>query len=674
MPVGEAGARPEEPRSGRWIDIPLELLVLGGGLLILARVLLRGFWHPHVAWAVPPVVVGALLAVRVRRGVLRGERNNWRPGRWLSGVRTPTLVLAGCFLVVVALVPPSRQTLGADGANYLQQMSDVILHGRLSTQPGIEPGATILQAPFFVLGHAATLAISAAGGDAVPDGTGLVYRSALRLGSAAYGLLAAALAWFICRRFFPPTFSAVCVGGVWLSSTLFHYSVAEPGMTHAAAAALASLLLLLWLRAREKPQRAGRWIAVALVGGLLVSTQRYDVYLLLPAVMTGAGFVSARWQGGDVSTRRRILLAVAGAAGAFTLALLPLVFISFALPGGFLLDPQTIGTTMLGRWDRPHIGEVLFSSNRGLFAWTPVALLGTIGLVVFARRERRIAVALLATLALGVVVLGSNPTWSAGWSFGARRFTEAFAILALGFNAFATAALRRPRVLGAVGLVGLIAVNLSLSFQYRWGAVGGGDTVSFTRAIQEVVADVYGLVGHPPSWPANWLFAARYGVGPDRFDDLYGQLPRAQWRVRLGTAEDAAILGRGWSGPYGESPNVQRWAQGTDATLLFTLPGPVDRRLVLEGAAAWHSEGRVQGIAVEVNGEAAGRLILTTRARRLGLIVPASLWSEGLNEVCFRPEWVLSPREAWETGQPPYGAWYAADVWLRPEGDHESDR
>ena len=137
---------------------------------------------------------------------------------------------------------------------------------------------------------------------------------------------------------------------------------------------------------------------------------------------------------------------------------------------------------------------------------------------------------------------------------------------------------------------------------------------------------------------------------------------------RLGAPEDAAIVGRGWSRPYGEAPDRQRWALGEESTLLFTLSVPIDRRLLLRAAAARWAERPVQGLAIEVNGSPAGRFTLAPSVRSVAMVLPATLWSEGLNEVRFRSEWSLSRREAWETGQPAYGAWRLEEVLLEPAG------
>ena len=137
--------------------------------------------------------------------------------------------------------------------------------------------------------------------------------------------------------------------------------------------------------------------------------------------------------------------------------------------------------------------------------------------------------------------------------------------------------------------------------------------MSFLTVVQGSAADFHRTLGHPGSWPANWVFAWKYGVSPGRFDDLFGRLPRHSWGLKIGSPEDAAVLGRGWSRV--EEGESGRWAEGEDATLLFTLTDPVDRRLRLRGAAARDPGARTQSVSVEVNGEAAGSLSLTPDGR-----------------------------------------------------------
>lgn len=594
-------------------------------------------------------------------GGRRPSRSRTAAGSWPAN---ETLLLWATFFFTLALVRPSVGTLGADGHSYLAQLEGFFLRGELAAQPGIEPGASLLWAPFYLLGHGIARLASQPGLGVATDGASEPHGNALRLGAVVYGLLASLLAQRSASRFVTPRVAAVGAAGFWLGSSLYHYTVAEPAMAHAPGAALSSLLLLLWLRAREAPEQARRWVAAAFAGGLLVTVQRYDAYLLLPVLLSATALAWWHWRQGDSAGRRRTALAVAGAVAAFGLAVLPLVLSTLASPDRFLLSPEIIRSQMLSDWARPHILPVLFSSNGGLFAWTPLAVPAVVGLVLLVRRDPRVGLALLATLALGVYVLASTPTWSAGFSFGARRFTEAYPILVLGLCVAAEALLRRPWVLGLAALALFVLQSILFSQQVQRGRVLPGDAVSFLTVVQGSAVDFYRTLGHPGSWPANWVFAWRHGVSPGRFDDLFGRTPRHGWGLRIGSPEDAAVLGRGWS--RAEEGETGRWAVGEDATLLPTLTDPVDRRLRLRGAAARDPGARAQSVWVEVNGRAAGSLSLTPGGRAWEAVVPAAAWRPGLNEIRFRAAWRLSRKEAWAAGQPPFAAWRLEEIGVEP--------
>jgi len=668
MAAKTSGSRGLAPRRWRGLDVATDL---GLGLLaafVVLRLLLRrparmlfpegALGSPAwLSWVLSPPGFWSSLVVILALVAFRGRARPWS-SRW------PDLVLAVPLLLMLGLMLPTRETIGADGGVYVEQLSGVLLGGRPFTHPGAEPGVLVLLAPFYLLAHGVALTARAVGLDVAANGETEPYRNALRLGAAAYGLLAALFAQRAAARFVRPLLAAVCAAGFWLASTLYHYTLAEPVMAHAPGAAASSLLLLLWLRAREAPERGRRWVAVALVGGLLVTIQRYDAYLLLPALVSGTALVWSRWSRGDPEGRRRTALAVAAAGAAFGLAALPLVVLTLASPDRFLLSPEIIRTQMLTDWARPHIGPLLFSSNGGLFAWTPLAVPAVMGLVLLVRRDRKVGLALLATLALGVYVLASNPTWSAGLSFGARRFTEAYPLLVLGLCVAADALLRRPWALGLSALALFVAQNVLFSEQVRQGRVEAGDALSFLTLAQGSAADFHEALGHPGSWPANWVFAWKHGVSPGRFDDLFGRLPRHGWALRMGSPEDAAVLGRGWSRV--EEGGAGRWAQGEEATLLFTLTTPVDRRLRLRGMAPRDPGARTQSVWVEVNGEDAGSLSLTPEERVWEAVVPAASWRPGLNEVRFRAAWSLSRKEAWAVDQPPFAAWRLEEIAVEP--------
>jgi hypothetical protein len=198
------------------------------------------------------------------------------------------------------------------------------------------------------------------------------------------------------------------------------------------------------------------------------------------------------------------------------------------------------------------------------------------------------------------------------------------------------------------------------------GRVAPEDAVSFSRATEAVTRDLYAAVGHPPSWPANWLFAWRHGVRPDRFDHLFGRVPRRRWVIGPGSEDGAAVRGRGWSRTAGGATPLPWWAVGRQTTLLFTLSEPVDRRLDLRVGGARHPPGRLQGMVVSVNGHRVLGTRLGPEEGATSLVVPARAWERGLNEIRFQSDWTLSASEAWETGQPAHAAWRLIGLTLEP--------
>jgi hypothetical protein len=578
-----------------------------------------------------PVVLIALLllALRVAVAMWRDVPAGLRPGRWFAGLRVPALVLAAACGLLVAARPPTASPMGADEQAYLRQLHGIVFEGRLG-EAGVEPGAVLLWMPFYLLAHGVVGVLRLGGADLAADGWSEPYRNAIRLGSTVLALIAAALAWDVSRRFVPPLLAAVCVTAFWLGSPLFHYSWAEPAMAHAPAAALVSLLVWLWDRLSRGSAGAGTWVALGLTAGLLVSTQRYDVYFLVLPLFSVGALLRERFRPG---ARRVALAALAG-----LVALVPLVFVGLGGPSRFLVNPATAERIFLSDWRHPHVAEQLFASNGGLFAWTPLAIVGVAGLVLLARREPRTGVPLLVTLAIGVWLLASNTVWWGGWSFGARRLTEAFSVLALGLSVGAQALLRRPALLGLALLVPLVGLNMSWSGQVWKGRIRQGDSISFASASRNAVTDLYRSLGHPFSWPAPWLFAWRYGVSPGRFDALFGRVPREEWVVSVGSPEDEAILGRGWSQAVEDEDGTRfRRSAGAVSSLLVTLGPPRPRLLLLRAAAEAIPSRGLATVEVRVNGYVVRRFALSAEESDLALLVPSTLWHPGLNEIEVEP-------------------------------------
>lgn len=636
--------------------ILLLLLVRGGGAALPAA--LRGDPSPWLALA--------LLLAAFRAGRNGGPRGagpgpGLRPGRWLAGLRGPDLLLLAALAVVLHVFHHHGARVRGDGKAVFATLRSALLGGDLdladewavlgvpghvdpSILPPHEPGTALLWAPFFLAAHALARAGSAGGLGLVPDGYSAPYANAVGLAGVAFGFLAAWLAYRIASRYVARGLAAAGVCTFWFASTLLWYTALEPATPHGLAAGVVAVLVWLWLEQRRRP-RAGRWIAIGATGGLLFGIQRYDVVYLLPPLISAAALL-----GGPATERRASRRTLAALAAAFLAAALPLVLYDRLLSASLLASDNLLDFG-LRFWRTPQVGAFLFSSNHGLFAWTPAAYAAVLGLLWLGRLDRALAATLTLTLVAAVYLLSSTWDWDAGHAFGSRRLTEAFVILALGFCAALDWALRRPRLLLAAVAAPVVLWNLALAAQVRAGDVPAQGTVPFSAAAQRAVARLYALAGHPGAFPAPLLFRLRYGVAGDAFDAVYGGRRYGDVAIAIGAPGDEQILGRGWSRPERDAGGATfRWSDAAESTLLIPLHVATDYVLMLEGSPPRHPAGWEQTVGVAVNGGAVGTLALERGTHRRYLPAPARFWKPGINEVLLRYGWTVTASEAYGGG------------------------
>lgn len=667
------------PGADRLVE--LALAVASFHLFLLAvfrRYGLEGLGVP-LSFRSPDVVLGVVLLLVAFRVLSNRSRprpsprllERIRPGRWLDGLGLPGLILALVFLSVFWIFHHHGGRLGNDGVMNFIYVRSLVLDGDFDLtnefedfvpdkfqiyaemarvtgtppDPTNEPGPAFLWAPGFALTHVLVGIARWLGSPIAADGYSYPYINAVSLMGLLYGFAAVALSHRIASRYFDPRLTAVAVSVLWLSSTLYWYTVYEPTMPHATAAFVVAVYLMLWLRVRDEPSARG-WVYVALAGGVLLSIQRYLVFLLVAPALTA---VSALSRGARPT--RQWLVRGAIALAAFVLAASPLLVYNYARTGTFLRLVD-VGSFALRYWASPRVGELLFSSRHGLFSWTPAALLAVFGLVVFLAKERRLAAALLLTLSAGVYLLASTWDWYAGYAFGSRRTTEAFVIFAIGFCAAFEFFLRRPRVMAGAFVVALVGWNVVLSGQLKRGELPPMDTFGFAQAASRGAVRWYERLGHPFSIPANWIFAWRYGVSPDRFDWIYGHREYNNLSIDLGTDQDRYFVGRGWSAPESAAGASYRWSSGADSSFLVSLFQAFDYRLRLTVEPSRHPEGAPQAISIRVNGRSVSTVTLAPGWQTVETIVPSDYWSPGLNEITLTYLWTVRAGDVYGGSDP----------------------
>jgi hypothetical protein len=125
-------------------------------------------------------------------------------------------------------------------------------------------------------------------------------------------------------------------------------------------------------------------------------------------------------------------------------------------------------------WRSPYFLAVLFSSEHGLFSWTPLLLLATVGLILFRWREPRVGTPLLAAALAFYLFIACYPDWAGISSFGNRFFVSLTPLFILGLSVLLarTATLFRSQRAAVACACAVLAAFLvwNAGFMFQWGA------------------------------------------------------------------------------------------------------------------------------------------------------------------------------------------------------------
>ncbi len=369
-------------------------------------------------------------------------------------------------------------------------------------------GTAILWSPFFLVGHMATLLSNSLFQSNIPtDGYSKWYVFFVSLGSNFYAFLGLFIAFYTAKRFFSESSSFWATTGIWFASSIPVYMYLYPSMPHNTALFTVAFFYCYWLLTgiqRTKRQ----WTILGLAAGLMIITRMESfVFLLLPFFEMAALFLKKT----PIRAKIREYLASfflfgAGIVSVFSVQML----VWKAVFGSYFLNPynemtrivsaaqikyygflphadvipkpkSTIGS-LLGFFLHPHIFDSLFGSSYGIYFWTPVLLLSTIGFIFLIRRSRRAGWS--SFFAFLLIVYITSHARKAGMSFGDRYLIKATIFYVLGLTAFFEFVKPKIRNFGLVAIVLLlVSWNGLLIVQYSTGLINRRGSVQWKKMV-----------------------------------------------------------------------------------------------------------------------------------------------------------------------------------------------
>jgi len=245
----------------------------------------------------------------------------------------------------------------------------------------------------------------------------------------------------------------------------------NPSWSHAHSAFAVALFLWYWHQTRDQ-RTVRQWCMLALLAGLMLNIYYANVTLLTVLFVEAVrDYAAAARNLGLRANLSYFLTRHLSFALIVVLCLVPTFATRYIIYG----SPFATGYGAIQTWDwrSPHLLAVLFSSEHGLFSWTPVVLLATVGLILLRWREPRFGTPILAAALAFYIFIACYPDWAGISSYGNRFFVSLTPVFILGLSAFLgrlATLFHSPRATSAAACIVLaLLVAWNCAFMFQWG-------------------------------------------------------------------------------------------------------------------------------------------------------------------------------------------------------------
>ncbi len=362
-------------------------------------------------------------------------------------------------------------------------------------------GPAILWAPVMLAVHGAVLLADRFGAHVAPDGHSRPYLVAMATATACYGFLSLLLAFQIAQKYFEERWTLVATLGIWMASSLPIYMYFNPSWSHAMSAFTVALFLWYWDRTKLL-RTTGQWAVLGLLTGLMGNVYYPNAILLaFPAVEVVYLLRARQGDAGELPLPiQKLALGCGVSFVAFIAALLP-TFITRQIIYGNPFETGYPGM-LSWNWSSPVLLKILFSSDHGIFSWTPILILAVAGLPFLLKRDFLLGAGSILTFLAFYYFIASYPDWDGISSFGNRFFVSLTPIFILGLTALLSSfsswmGEAKRGAAAAYTVVGLLVLwNAGLIFQWGTHMVPARGEISWKAAVHNQVAEVPRRVTH----------------------------------------------------------------------------------------------------------------------------------------------------------------------------------
>lgn len=327
-------------------------------------------------------------------------------------------------------------------------------------------GVALLQLPFYIVANSLAPSLNMK-----QNGYSPIYFSALYLAAVFYLFLG----MIFLRKFLRFSFSRstvnIAISVLFLGTNLYYYSLEESGMSHVYSFFLFSFFLFV-IRKTSYLQKAKAWefVIFGLTASLIVLIRPTNLLFLSVFFFLDIKHLK------EVLNRIKSLFSIRQILfiffPVFIVWIPQLVYWEYLTGNLFLYSYGQEGFN----WLNPKFIYTWFSTNNGLFLYTPMYFIFLFGLVKMMKSEFSNGVFLLSLFLVISYVFSSWWSWTFGCGFGARSYVEYLSVFVIGLCYLLETRGKNvwlSRFIFPV-LVVIVALNLKMIYSYDMCFFGDG--------------------------------------------------------------------------------------------------------------------------------------------------------------------------------------------------------
>lgn len=322
-------------------------------------------------------------------------------------------------------------------------------------------GVALLESPFFLVAHGiATILGFESNGRTLP------YIWAIMVAAIFYMLAGLRfISKLLSELNFGKTVSLLVPLGILLGTNLFFYTFREAGMSHVYSFSLLSSLLYFTHQNQESPSLRATILGAISLALLVLIRPTNIVAAGIPILWGAANFT-------DVLRNLKNLFRKPIWLGSFTLSfgilMLPQLLYWKSLTGNYLF--YSYANEGFSNWAQPKLLQVLFSHQNGWLIYSPIALMGVLGMIIMTIKKHGGWMLPWVVLSIATYIFASWWAWWFGGAYGHRCYVDFLPILAIPAAyavRFTLESSKIFRVSFSVLFLLAVYVNLRMSYIYQ---------------------------------------------------------------------------------------------------------------------------------------------------------------------------------------------------------------